>query len=117
MPGLMVWPRRSCPCESYLITPMSAPCGRLVRVTSFSLFGGPEGVVLRSHTSHNTPLGPLIFAPSFCSVSRTGAGTSEGGGPAGSVLYCPKPTAAQAKKTSASREIRHGAVIEVQTPV
>src|SRR5205823_1763053 len=75
---------------------ISEPCGIVGRVTPSSELFGPLGAVERNQTSQNAaPLPATTLAPSFCRAPEMAAGRSDGGAPAGSVLYCAKaaPTA------------------------
>src|SRR6266436_4035632 len=61
------------------------------RVTPSSVVFGPLGTLERNQTSpKGVPFPATILAPSFCRTAEIDAGKSDGGGPAGSTLYCEK---------------------------
>src|SRR3974390_1020150 len=88
MPGLICCPRRSLPGCVNRMTPRKELSGTSGNVTFASPVGAPFGAVLTSQISQTVPLGPVTLAPSFCNNDAKPAGTSDGGAPAGSALYC-----------------------------
>src|SRR5229473_7598052 len=85
----MVCPRRSDPLPAKRSTPSSAPCGIVGRLTASSVDFGPLGAFETNQISQTGAL-PATLVPSFCKVAEMDPGKSDGGGPAGSTLYCEK---------------------------
>src|ERR1051325_10024256 len=100
----MFWPRRSDPLPSNFITANRAPCGMVGSVTASSaLFLPPEGLSVRNQISaYAVPLF-VILVPFFSRAPAIPGARSEGGGPAGSALYC----ATAEKEQSARTAIRY----------
>src|SRR5438874_8632090 len=102
----MFWPRRSAPAAGNRMAPNSAPCGMPGRLTPSSADLDPVGAVVRNQTSQNAvPLPEEIFAPSFCRALAIDGANSEGGGPAGSILYCAAQTLVRRTKVQSSFRI------------
>src|SRR5579859_5705323 len=89
-PGLIGCPRRSAPGPGNLIAPNSVPCG-MVRVMLGSEELPPLGSDARNQISQKTvPLSATILVPCCSSAWLIAGASSEGGAPAGSLLYWPK---------------------------